>query len=159
MQVTALDGRSIEVGRRWVPWRWRLPGLAALRAANPLAGTTRSRDVEAVVFDVVLGTIRGLVIGGSVLVGVVLLAVQALLLVLVVPVLAVLRLVRVLPWVVEARHGSSILGAAKVRGWRDSEELIRQIAADLQFGRDPFAPRQASAAQASSLAQPITRSW
>ncbi len=149
MQVTALDGRTVDVGRRWAPWRLRTPGFQAVRDANPLDLVSRSRDAGALVFDLVVAAIRVLVVGGGLVVGFVFLALQVLVFVLVVPVVTVLRLIGVLPWVVEARSGDQVLGTGRARGWHDSEELVREMAADVQFGRHV----------GSGSAQPITRSW
>ncbi|MCW2753240.1 MAG: hypothetical protein JWQ32_651 [Marmoricola sp.] len=159
MQVTALNGRTIDVGRRWCPWSLHTPSLDEVRDASPFSLAGSTRDVGGFVFDLILGVIMLLVVGGGLLVRFVLEALEALALLALLPLVAALRVLRVLPWVIRARDGATVLGVAKVRGWRGSEELIHELAADFQFGRDPFGHAGTTWRQADSAAQPITRSW
>jgi hypothetical protein len=56
-----------------------------------------------------------------------------------VPLLVLARVFWMLPWIVEARYGDTLLGIDQVRGWRDSSERIRQVSAASERGEDPFA--------------------
>ena len=129
MLVSALDGRGINVGRRWFPWRIKKRNVSdnaldLLDVADGLEGLVISLVLAIVVF--LFGTI--IFFGFEVVVVIVAL----------VPLLALMRFFWVLPWVVEARNGETILGIERIRGWRDSEDRIREIAAAYQRGEDPF---------------------
>ena len=63
-----------------------------------------------------------------------------LLLILLLPLLAAARMFWLLPWIIEATNGDAVLGTVGVRGWGESEERIRAIAAGYQRGEDPFSP-------------------
>lgn len=136
MLVTALDGRAVDVRRRWFPWRLRSRRIDTDGSAPDLLGGVDS--LEGLAFALVLTVV--FVLFGGVILTVALLASEALVLVLlVVPIVAVARILWVLPWVIEARSGGTVLGSDRVRGWRDSSERIREIAAAYERGQDPFA--------------------
>jgi hypothetical protein len=40
---------------------------------------------------------------------------------------------------IRTASGATVLGVDNVRGWRDSSERIREIAAAYERGQDPFA--------------------
>jgi hypothetical protein len=135
MLVSALDGRAIEVRRRLLPWKPRLrdvdPGFVDL--------TGGADDPLSFVGLVVLGLVASLVL--AILLPFAILASEFLVvLVLVVPLLLLLRVFWLLPWIVGASNGDTLLGIDKVRGWRDSAERIREIAAAYARGEDPFRP-------------------
>lgn len=136
MLVSALDGRAIEVRRRWLPWRLRKRkfnsgdlSLGVFDGVDDLGGL-----LFAVVFAIVV-----FLFGGIVLTVAIFASEALLLLLLLVPLFAAARMFWVLPWIIEATYEDQVLGMAKVRGWRDSEETIREIATAYQQGGDPFA--------------------
>jgi hypothetical protein len=133
MLVSALDGRAIEVRRRLFPWKPRLrdvdPGFVDL--------TGGADDPLSFLGLIALGLVASLVL--AILLPFAILASEILLvLVLVVPLLLLMRVFWMLPWIVEASNGDTLLGIDKVRGWRDSSERIREIAAAYARGEDPF---------------------
>jgi hypothetical protein len=129
MLVSAPDGRGIEVQRRWFPWRVKKRDVSE----NALGSLDLIDGLDGVVFGIIL-TILIFLFGTIILFGFEL----VLVVVLLVPVLALLRVFWLLPWIIEARNGDTILGIERVRGWRDSEDRIREIAAAYQRGEDPF---------------------
>jgi hypothetical protein len=134
MLVSALDGRAIEVRRRWLPWKPRLrdvdPGFVDLSGG--------ADDPVGLVVALVLGLVATVVLA-AVLPFAVLASEFLLVLALLVPLLVLARLFWMLPWIVEATNGATLLGIDKVRGWRDSSDRIRDIAAAYERGQDPFA--------------------
>jgi len=134
MLVSALDGRAIEVRRRWLPWKPRLrdvdPGFVDL--------TGGADDPVGFVVALVLGLVATVVLA-ALLPFAVLASEVLLVLALVVPLLVLARVFWMLPWIVEATNGDTLLGIDKVRGWRDSSDRIRDIAAAYERGQDPFA--------------------
>jgi hypothetical protein len=141
MLVLALDGRGIDVRRRLLPWKPRLrdtdpldPGFVDLTggADDPIG------FVVAIVLGLVLSVVLALLLPFAVLASEFLLV-----LALLVPLLVFARVFWMLPWVIEAAHGDTLLGIDKVRGWRASSERIRDIAAAYERGQDPFAPAPA----------------
>jgi hypothetical protein len=136
MLVAALDGRSVEVRRRWLPWRLRKRDLG-VRGDPEMVGIPDADSLEGFAFGLVMALVW-LLVGGIVLSITVLFGEALLLLLLLLPILAAGRMFWLLPWVIEASQGDVVLGLAKVRGWRDSEERIREIATAYQHGRDPF---------------------
>jgi hypothetical protein len=133
MLVSALDGRGIKVRRRWLPWKplkRRIdPGWVDL--------TGGADDPVSFIVLVIGGFVAGIVL--AVVLTFALLASEFLLVLgLLVPILALARVFWVLPWIIEATNGDTLLGLEKVRGWRDSEDRIRDIAAAYQRGEDPF---------------------
>ena len=142
MIVQALDGRSIAVRRRWVPWRLRARKFDGFDAFNIVGGAD---DPVSFVVLIVVAILLAL-FGGIILTVVILAGELLLLLALLLPLLAAARMLYVLPWTIEATYGDQVLGTVGVRGWSDSEERIREIAASYQHGGDPFAAaRDASA--------------
>jgi len=134
MLVSALDGRAIEVRRRWLPWKPRLrdvdPGFVDL--------TGGADDPVGFVVALVLGLVATVVLA-ALLPFAVLASEVLLVLALVVPLLVLARVFWMLPWIVEATNGDTLLGIDKVRGWRDSSDRIRDIAAAYERGQNPFA--------------------
>jgi hypothetical protein len=135
MLVSALDGRAIEVRRRLLPWKPRLrdvdPGFVDL--------TDGADDPIGFVVMIVLGLVLSLVLA-IILPFAVLASELLLVLALVVPLIVLARVFWMLPWIIEASNGDTVLGIDKVRGWRDSSERMREIAAAYERGQDPFAP-------------------
>lgn len=140
MLVAALDGRAITVRRRWVPWRLRKRKFDGFDAFDIVGG---AEDPVSFIGLLVLAIFLALF--GGIILTIAVLASEALLLVaLLIPLLAVARMFWILPWVVEATYGGTVLGTVPVRGWRDSEAQIRDIAEAYQRGEDPFEPRNYS---------------
>lgn len=137
MLVSALDGRGIEVRRQWLPWRLRARRIDTDGSTPDFLSGVDS--LEGLAFALVLSIV--FLLFGGVILTVALLASEALvLLLLLVPALALARAFWVLPWIVEAADGDTVLGRVRVRGWRDSGERIRDVAAAYERGQDPFAP-------------------
>lgn len=133
MLVNALDGRAVEVRRRWLPWKPRLRD-----ASSEFVDLTDGADdpvgfVAALLLGVVVSVVLALLLPFAILASELLLV-----LALLVPLLVLARLFWVLPWIVEARTGDVLLGMDKVRGWRDSDQRIDEIAAAYERGEDPF---------------------
>jgi len=137
MLVSALDGRGIDVDRRWLPWRLRKRKFDT-SDANPFAFVDGADDLAGVAVGLVLGIVF-LVFGGIILTVAVFASEALLLVLLLLPLFAAARMFWVLPWIIEARNGDTVLGVDRVRGWRDSEARIQEIATAYQQGRDPFA--------------------
>lgn len=136
MLIAALDGRAIEVRRRWFPWRLRKRKFA--NEGNPLSFVDLAEGPGSLLAAVLLGLVFFLF--GGIILTIAVLASEALLLIaLLIPLLAVARMFWILPWVVEATNGDTVLGTMPVRGWRDSEAQIHDIAEAYQRGEDPFA--------------------
>lgn len=141
MRVTTLDGRTVQVRRRLLPWKPRLrdvepgdPGFVDLTdgADDPLG------LVLAIVLGLVVSVLLALLLPFAVLASEFLLVIA-----LLVPLLVLARIFWMLPWVIEAADGDTLLGVDKVRGWQASSERIRDIAAAYERGQDPFAvPRR-----------------
>ena len=135
MLISALDGRGIDVRRRWLPWKLRKRDLG-VQGDDVFIPSFDSLEDFAVglVLAVIWLLVGGLILSLTILFG------EALLLVLLLlPLLAVARMFWVLPWIIEATNGDTVLGVEKVRGWRDSSDRIQEIATAYQQGRDPFA--------------------
>lgn len=140
MLVAALDGRAITVRRRWVPWRPRKRQFEGFNAFDIVGG---AEDPVSFIGLLVLAIFLALF--GGIVLTVAVLASEALLLVaLLIPLLALARMLWILPWVVEATYGDTVLGTVPVRGWRDSEAQIQDIALAYQRGEDPFEPKNYS---------------
>ena len=134
MLVADPAGRAIDVRRRWLPWKPRLrdvdPGFVDL--------TGGADDPLGFVVALVLGLVATVVLA-ALLPFAVLASEFLLVLALLVPILVLARVFWMLPWIVEATNGDTLLGIDKVRGWRDSSDRIRDIAAAYERGQDPFA--------------------
>jgi hypothetical protein len=135
MQVTALDGRTIDVRRRWLPWRLRKRKVSS-DGVDPFAFMDFD-DLPTFVISLVVG-LSILLFGGIVATLAIFAGEALLLLLLLVPLLIVARLLWIAPWVIEARAGDATLGLAKVRGWQGSQKRIRDLAEAYRRGEDPF---------------------
>jgi hypothetical protein len=133
MLVAALDGRAVEVRRRWLPWKPRLHNIDAGFVDLTDGAGDPVGFVVALVLGLVVSVLLALLLPFAILASELLLVVA-----LLVPLLVLARVFWMLPWIVEARNGDSLLGIDKVRGWRDSAERIREIAAAYERGQDPF---------------------
>jgi hypothetical protein len=101
---------------------------------TPVGDIVGADGIGGLVFSLVL------TLFGGVILLVAIFASEALLLIgLVIPILAIARILWVLPWTIAATSSGTVLGVDKVRGWRDSSERIREIAAAYERGQDPFA--------------------
>jgi hypothetical protein len=136
VRATARDGRTIDVRRRWLPWKPRLrdvdgggdAGGFDLGGGDDLAGV-------AVVLVIFL-----LLLFFPVVLAVALLAGEVLVLLLLLPLFLLARVVPVLPWTVEARHEGTLVGVEKVRGWHASQQRIQEIVTAYERSTDdPFA--------------------
>jgi hypothetical protein len=132
MRARTPDGRRIVVRRRWLPWAPHLsdrePGFEGL---DPMRF-----GAPGIVAGAVLSLLVGVVLALAFTPGA--LALEVFVLVLVVPVLALPRLLGIQPWLVLARHDGLVLGTERVRGWRASQERIAAIAAAYERGNDPW---------------------
>src|SRR5829696_8882895 len=135
MLVSALDGRAIEVRRQWFPWRLRRRRIT-MDGVDPF-NVTGVDDPAGFLISLVVGLVV-LLFGGIVLTVAVFASEALLLLALLIPLFAIARILWVLPWVIEATEAATVLGLERVRGWRDSAERIREIAASYERGQDPF---------------------
>jgi hypothetical protein len=136
MRVTAPDGRTIDVSRRWFPWRLRWRRVSS-RNTDPFDFLVGVDDLPSLVFAVV-AFIAVLLFGGIVATVAIFASEALLLLLLLVPLLVVARLLWIAPWVVEARADDATIGLDKVRGWRDSGQRIHDLAEAYRRGEDPF---------------------
>jgi hypothetical protein len=134
MLVVAPDGRAVDVRRRLLPWKPRIrdvdPGFVDL--------TGGADDPLGFVLAIALGLIASVVLA-ALLPFAILASEFLVVLALLVPLLVLARVFWMLPWVIEATNGDTLLGIDKVRGWSESSARIREIAADFERGRDPFA--------------------
>ncbi|MET3963611.1 hypothetical protein ABIE44_003545 [Marmoricola sp. OAE513] len=134
MIVQALDGRYVTVRRRWVPWRLKARKFDGFDAFDIVGGAD-----DPVSFVALLALAIFLALFGGIILTVAVLAGEFfLLLLLLLPLLAAARMLYLLPWKIEATYGDQTLGTVGVRGWRESEERIRDIAGAYQRGEDPF---------------------
>ena len=131
MLVSAPDGRGIDVHRLWFPWRIRKRDFDG--ALDP-TWLDASDGIEGFVASLILLIVIAL-FGGIIFFGFELVVVALLL----VPLIALLRMFWVLPWVIEARNGELVLYLERVRGWRSSQERIQELAEAYQRGEDPSA--------------------
>jgi hypothetical protein len=133
MRARTPDGRTVVVARRWAPWRLRArdlePGDERL---DPAGGLGARGIVAGAVASLLVGVVLALAFTPQAL------ALEALVLVLAVPALALPRLLGLVPWVVVARHDGLVLGSEPVRGWRASRDRIAAIAAAYERGNDPW---------------------
>jgi hypothetical protein len=134
MLVAALDGRAVEVRRRWLPWKPRLRDVDAGFVDLTDSADDPAGFVVALVLGLVASVLLALLLPFAILASELLLVAA-----LLVPLLVLARVFWMLPWIVEARYGDTLLGIDKVRGWRDSSDRIREIAAAYERGQDPFA--------------------
>jgi hypothetical protein len=134
MLVITPEGRAIDVRRRLLPWKPRLrsvePGFVDL--------TGSADDPMGFVVGVALGLVATVVLA-AILPFAILASEFLVVLALVVPLLVLARVFWMLPWIIEAANGDTLLGIDKVRGWRESSERIHDIAAAFERGQDPFA--------------------
>ncbi|HET7689213.1 MAG TPA: hypothetical protein VFK41_02460 [Nocardioidaceae bacterium] len=121
MKVTTPDGRRINVRRRWLPWRRKLRQLED----TPDLGVTAVDDVLAVVAAIVFLLFLAVLV-------------EALVVLLLAPLLLLARVVLGLPWTVEVLEGSTVLGTERVRGWSDATVRIHELADSYERGDDPF---------------------
>jgi hypothetical protein len=132
VEVTTPGGQVVEVRRRWMPWRLRKRDWGN-PFENPFGLMDGADDLASAAVALVIGI--ALVLFGGVIITLTLLVGEAvLLLLLLVPLFFAARMFWVLPWIVEATAGDVVLSLEKVRGWRDSEERIQDIAAAYQRG-------------------------
>ncbi len=132
MQVTTPDGRTVDVRRRLLPWRPRR------RVGYDVADT--SDDVGG---DDLVGLVVGLVLVVVVLPLLAILGallVELLLLVLVLPLSWLVKVLLHRPWTVEVVEQHRVLRAERVRGWRASGGLVRELADELDRGELPLKP-------------------
>jgi hypothetical protein len=139
MRVTALDGRTIDVSRRWFPWRLRRRRVSSADL-DPFLFFNGADDLPSLAFAVV-ATLALLLFGGIVATIAIFASEALLLLLLLVPLLVLARLLWIAPWVVEARSAEGTLGLVRVRGWRASGDRITDLSDAYARGEDPFAVR------------------
>jgi hypothetical protein len=134
VKAAARDGRTIDVRRRWLPWK---PRLREADAGVDASGFDLGVDDLAGVAVVLVVFLLVLIF--PVVVAVALLAGEVLVLLLLIPLFLLARVVPVLPWTVEARHEGTLVGVEKVRGWRASKQRIQEIVTTYErTADDPF---------------------
>jgi hypothetical protein len=125
VRVTDSGGRRWWVGRRWLPWQPRMRGWG-----EP-AGVDSGVHV-----DDVLSLVIVIVLLLPCLLFSLVLAVEWLIALALLPVLATIRLLLPVPWQVVARGrdagGRRIRYAAPVRGWRASRQVIAGVAEEIR---------------------------
>ncbi|HET9657816.1 MAG TPA: hypothetical protein VFP72_20860 [Kineosporiaceae bacterium] len=134
MRVRDLDGKTWQVGRRWLPWRRRI-------RHTPDYWDFDLPDVGGLVED--LPGFLGVLVAGIVLVialPFLLLALTSLLelslLVALLPVVVVVRVALRRPWTVQVIAPDGALAVAEpVVGWRESGERVAALAAALRERR------------------------
>jgi hypothetical protein len=120
----------------WFPWRLRRRKVSS-KNVDPFDFLVGVDDLPSLVFAVV--TFLAVLLFGGIVATLAIFASEALLLLLLlVPLLVVARLLWIAPWVIEARSAGTTLGLVKVRGWRGSQERIRDLAEAYRRGEDPF---------------------
>lgn len=132
MEAITPDGKHVEVDRRWLPWKLRKRDLGN-PFDNPFGLLDGADDLAGAAVALVIGIVLVL-FGGVILTFTILAGEAVLLLLLAIPLLLAARMFWVLPWIIEAKAGNQVLAQEKVRGWRDSEERIREIAGRLERG-------------------------
>lgn len=134
--VSTPDGGRWRVGRRWVPWRFRLrtstAGLDDLGAADlplELAGAVGGPFVA-------IGVVIAILAAALVAVPVFLAVVELTILAVLVAGGVVVRLLLRRPWIVDVQRLDAYDGGSwEVVGWRRSGELVTALATQLQRGR------------------------
>jgi hypothetical protein len=106
VKAAARDGRTIDVRRRWLPWKPRLREADA--GVDPIGFDLDADDLAGVAVVLVVFL---LVLIFPVVVAVALLAGEVLVLLLLIPLFLLARVVPVLPWTVEARHEGTLVPA------------------------------------------------
>jgi hypothetical protein len=124
VRVTGSDGRRWWVGRRWLPWQPRMRGWGEALGDGAVAAD----DVVSLVIVIVL-LLPGLLFA-------LILAIEWLLALALLPLLAAIRLLLPVPWQVVARGrdaaGRRTRYAAQVRGWRASRQVIVGVAGEIR---------------------------
>jgi hypothetical protein len=143
VKVSAPDGRTWKVGRRWFPRRKRL-GRADVSDAWPdfldLDGGLDDLGVVGTIIAAILLVIVAIFLA-LVLFNVIAIALELLLLVLLLLAGVFARVVLRRPWIVQARSGDAVL-EWPVAGWRPSGRKIADVAEQLRSGAQIDAPRQ-----------------
>ncbi|MCW2857259.1 MAG: hypothetical protein JWR52_2874 [Marmoricola sp.] len=132
MKVITPDGKHVEVARRWLPWNLRKRDFGN-PFGNPLGLLDGADDLAGAAVALVMGIVLVL-FGGVILTFTILAGEAVLLLLLLIPLYFAARTFWVLPWIIEAKAGNQVLAQEKVRGWRESDAHIREIAGRLERG-------------------------
>ena len=123
MRVTTDDGRQLVVGRRWLPWR---PRPRELDGPAEFFDVVGGDDLAGIALSIVLAMVLSLL--APLLLVVLVLTGELLLVLLLAPLAVGVRVLLRRPWLVEVRHGGTLLHAEKVVGWRASGDRILEIA-------------------------------
>ena len=142
-RVVAPDGVEWRVGRRWLTRRPRFgrPGRGEIAAESLYNVGPGLPDLGNLDFGEGLLVIAAVVAVALIVIPILFLGVE---LIIVGVLLAAGVMARTLlgqPWVVEARSTDPLTSGRqlewRVRGWRQSGELIREVVSDLSAGREP----------------------
>lgn len=131
--VQTPDGGRWRVGRRWVPWRFRLRKTkdAIDNLDLPLDGCLPLDDIF-----IGIGIVIAVVVFVVFLLPIVIALIELTLLLLLVAAGVLVRVLLRRPWIVDVQrldaHGGS---SWKVVGWRRSGELVTALATQLQSGQ------------------------
>ena len=120
MKVVDPAGRTIRVGRRWLPWR-RRQWEADPSSADP-GFVDGADDPVSCLLAIVVAVLMPFVVVLVLFLG------EIFLLLLLLPVAALVRIVFGTPWTVEATHRGQLLWSERVRGWTDSGVRVVELA-------------------------------
>jgi hypothetical protein len=133
VRATARDGRTIDVRRRWLPWRPRVRDVEGgdvwlIDGADDVIGF-----VVLLVLSVAVSLVLVFLLPPLVFIA------EALVVAAAIPVATALRILLIRPWTIEARHEGTLVGVEKVRGWRASQQRIQEIVTTYERSvDDPF---------------------
>jgi len=129
----ARDGRTIDVRRRWLPWKPRMRDVDGVDVWLTDGADDVVGFVVLLVLSFVVSVLLAFLMPPLFLFGEVLVVAAA------VPVAALLRVLLVRPWTIEARYEGTLVGVEKVRGWRTSQQRIQEIVTTYERSvDDPF---------------------
>ncbi len=129
MTVVDPEGRTIRVGRRWLPWRRRSWDIDPSTADSTYVDG--ADDPVSCLLAIVAAVLMPFVVVLVLFLG------EIFLLLLLLPVAALVRLVFGTPWTVEATHRGQLLRSERVRGWTDSGVRVMELAAAYERGEEP----------------------
>jgi hypothetical protein len=130
MKVMDPHGRTVRVGRRWLPWRRRVRDLESYDAGG--IGVGGGDDPLSLALALV-----GLVLLVPFVLALLLLVGELFLLLLLLPVVVLVRVLLRRPWTIEATCKGHLLWQERVKGWTESEMRILEIAAVYERGEGP----------------------
>jgi uncharacterized oligopeptide transporter (OPT) family protein len=129
VKVMDPQGRTVRVGRRWLPWRRRVRALGNDEAGGIGDGGDHPLSLAMALVGLVL--LVPFVLAMLLLVG------EILVLLLLLPMVVLVRVLLRRPWTVEATCKGHLLWQERVRGWTEAEMRILEIAAVYERGEGP----------------------